>query len=110
MTEKRFKVINISENGMKGLFKLGNDNLSVYDVARLLNELWEENEELKSENIDLRKDLGEFEKSINIQGLIGENEQLKHQNELLSDELEQCKAVINNRWSEYLKKKGVEDE
>ena len=34
-----------------------------------------------------------------------ENEELKHQNELLSDELEQCKAVINKKWSEYLKKK-----
>lgn len=49
MTEnKRFGVINISKNGMKGLFKLGNDNLSVYDVARLLNELLEENEQLKA--------------------------------------------------------------
>ena len=50
MTEKRFKVINISKNGMKGLFQLGNDNLSVYDVARLLNELLEENEQLKQRN------------------------------------------------------------
>ena len=49
MTEKQFKVINISKNGMRGLFKLGNDNLSVYDVARLLNELLEENEQLKKE-------------------------------------------------------------
>ena len=49
MTEnKRFGVINISKNGMKGLFQLGNDNLSVYDVARLLNELLEENEQLKA--------------------------------------------------------------
>ena len=48
VTEKRFGVINISKNGMKGLFQLGNDNLSVYDVARLLNELLEENEQLKA--------------------------------------------------------------
>lgn len=87
--------------------KMLDDITSAY--VDLLNESWEENEQLKSENIDLRKDLGEFEKSINIQGLIGENEQLKHQNELLSDELEQCKAVIEKRWSEYLKKKELKE-
>lgn len=36
-----------------------------------------------------------------------ENEQLKHQNELLEEELLQCKAVINKKWSEYLKKKEL---
>ena len=41
--------------------------------------------------------------------LYEENEQLKHQNELLSDELEQCKAVINKKWSEYLKKKELKE-
>ena len=46
---KRFTVTNISANGMKGLFKLGNDILSVYDVVRLINELLEENEELKQQ-------------------------------------------------------------
>jgi hypothetical protein len=49
MTEKQFTVTNISENGMKGLFKLGNDTLSIYDVARLINELLEENEQLKQD-------------------------------------------------------------
>ena len=49
MSEKRFKVTNISENGTTGLFWLGKDNLSVYDVVRLLNELHEENKELKEE-------------------------------------------------------------
>ena len=38
--------------------------------------------------------------------LYEENEQLKREKELLSDELEQCKAVIDNRWKEYLDKKG----
>lgn len=34
MTEKkRFKVTNISDNGNTGLFWLGKDNLSVYDVV-----------------------------------------------------------------------------
>ena len=37
--------------------------------------------------------------------LYDENQQLKYKNELLSDELEQAKAVINKKWSEYLKKK-----
>lgn len=49
MTEKQFKVTNISENGNTGLFWLGKDNLSVYDIACLLNEFAEENEELQSE-------------------------------------------------------------
>ena len=40
-----------------------------------------------------------------LNSLADENKQLKHQNELLSDELEQCKAVIDKRWREYLKKK-----
>ena len=34
-----------------------------------------------------------------------ENKELKIKNDLLSDELEQAKAVINKKWSEYLKKK-----
>ena len=32
---------------------------------------------------------------------------LKYENELLKDELEQCRAVIDKKWSEYLKKKEV---
>ena len=42
--------------------------------------------------------------------LLKENEQLKYQNEMLSDELQQCKAVINKEWSKYLKKKEKEVE
>jgi len=86
MAEKRFKVTNISSNGMTGLFWLGKDKLSVYDVVKLLNELFED-----------------------VKRLEEENEQLKNQNELLSDELEQCKAVIDYRWSEYLKKKEEQE-
>ena len=37
--------------------------------------------------------------------LAEENKELKIKNDLLSDELEQAKAVINKKWSEYLKKK-----
>ena len=47
--------------------------------------------------------------AILLNALHEENEQLKNQNELLSDELEQCKAVIDYRWSEYLKKKGEQE-
>ena len=41
--------------------------------------------------------------------LLEQNEKLKRENELLSDELEQCKAVINKKWSEYLKKKELSE-
>ena len=61
MSEKRFKVTNISENGTTGLFWLGKDNLSVYDIVRLINELYDENEQLKKENYELHKRLGDFE-------------------------------------------------
>lgn len=84
MTENQFKVTNISSNGMTGLFWLGKDKLSVYDVVKLLNELFGD-----------------------VKRLEEENGQLKYQNELLSDELEQCKAVVNKKWSEYLKKKEL---
>lgn len=48
MIENKFRCTNISENGNTGLFWLGKDNLSVYDIVRLLNELTDENEQLKS--------------------------------------------------------------
>lgn len=117
MTEKRFKVTNISSNGMTGLFWLGKDKLSVYDVVKLLNELFEENKKLESElnrQTEITTNLGDFREFIteeqvklndDYNNLKKENKQLKNQNELLSDELEQCKAVIDNKWSEYLKEK-----
>lgn len=78
MTEKRFKVTNISENGNTGLFWLGKDNLSVYDVVRVLNELYDENKELQGrinrqyqeykklekENNELKYHLNETEKEL----------------------------------------------
>ena len=121
MTEKQFKVTNISSNGMTGLFWLGKDKLSVYDVVNLLNELFEENKKLESElnrqteittNLeDFREFITEEQVKLNddYNNLKKENEQLKNQNELLSDELEQCKAVIDYRWSEYLKKKEEQE-
>lgn len=38
-----------------------------------------------------------------------ENEKLKYENEILSEELEQCKAVIDKTWSEYLRKKELQE-
>lgn len=68
MTEKRFKVTNVSINGMVGLFKLGNDSISVYDVVRLVNELLEENKQLKEENEQLKS------KNNMLKVTIGRNE------------------------------------
>lgn len=44
-----------------------------------------------------------------LNGLHEENSLLKYQNEILNDELDQCKAVINNKWREYLQKKEVKE-
>ena len=54
MTEKQFQCTNISSNGMTGLFWLGKDQISVYDVLKILNDLLEENEQLKKENATLK--------------------------------------------------------
>ena len=74
MTEKRFEVTNISTNGMTGLFKLGNDTLSVYDVARLVNELLEENEQLKQQIKIFEKFLEVNELSIDWDEFCGVDE------------------------------------
>ena len=65
-------------------------------------------ERLENENEQLKHQLQqqEMEYATTCNRLAEENEQLKRENELLSDELEQCKAVIDNRWKEYLDKKG----
>lgn len=42
-----------------------------------------------------------------LNALHEENIALKYKNELLQDELKQCKAVIDNKWSEYLKEKEL---
>ena len=44
-----------------------------------------------------------------IDDLRKENKELKIKNDLLSDELEQAKAVIHKKWDEYLKKKELEE-
>lgn len=62
--------------------------------GQMINELLEENKELKMK-------VGEQQSTI---------QSLQNENELLKDEIEQCRAVLENRWSEYLKKKGIFDE
>ena len=80
-------------------------------IVNWLNELNDENKQLKNM---VRHSYVEHKRCVNnyvdkIKEVEKENERLKHQNELLSDELEQCKAVINKKWSEYLKKKGLQE-
>ena len=86
MMEKQFKVTNISPNGMTGLFWWGKDNLSVYDITKLLNDLIEENEELISALKEL-KEIGDYQ-AYRIQELDDENEQLRQQ--LLYDGTDVC--------------------
>jgi hypothetical protein len=90
MTEKRFILIDGVKKGThSGIW----DNLK-QNNQRVGDELW----------------VGEVVAMLNEGiAIVEEKEQLKHQNELLSDELEQCRAVIDNRWSEYLKKKELEE-
>ena len=56
---------------------------------------------------ELESVLEVYEDSLNK--LEKENKELKIKNDLLSDELEQAKAVINKKWDEYLKKKELSE-
>lgn len=89
---KRFKVTNISENSMSGSFWLGKDNLSVYDIVRLLNELDSENQKLKQDCDNLIDDNTELVIELNqdskkLKELLEENEKLKFQNSNLMKEV-----------------------
>ena len=57
--------------------------------------------------IQFLKQVGEQDKAF--KKLKKENKELKIKNDLLSDELEQAKAVINKKWDEYLKKKELSE-
>ena len=85
MTEKRFEII----------------KSAIIDGARVIKD--NENKYTFATTFETAT-LVNYRKALNE--LNDENEQLKRENELLSDELEQCKAVIDNRWKEYLDKKG----
>lgn len=54
MSEKRFKFICDDE---KCFFKDGNKALYCYEVVDLLNSLSDENEQLKNENVKMKKEL-----------------------------------------------------
>lgn len=108
MTEKRFMLDDTGE-----LIDLNNHKFIDYgdECCNLLNELAEKNQQLKQEikgfescghNWGLLYD----EAKNKVEELSKENKELKIKNDLLSDELEQAKAVINKKWNEYLKKKG----
>ena len=103
MTEKEgFKVTNISENGNTGLFWIGKDNISVYDVVRLVNDLLEENEQLKIQLQNTSTQRDEFHHGARENAnRVGE---LEKENRQLKEEIEQYKAVIDTKWSKYLKK------
>ena len=113
MTEKRFEFreVNITAIVPKVYDTKKQQYANLFECVHWLNDLHEENEELKKILEFLRNDnatdiLNVLNSQENqIWELKEENEQLKNQNELLSDELEQCKAVIDNKWGEYLKKK-----
>lgn len=74
----------------KGLLKLRYKHSNLHDMCC----------DLECENNNLKKDVDFLEE---------QNKKLKIENELLSDELEQCKAVIAKKWSEYLKKKELSE-
>ena len=120
MTEKRFRVEKQTFDGycivdthFDGYYAYEKQDLE--KLCENLNDLSEENEKLKKIFGFLRNDnatdiLNVLNSQENqICELKKENEQLKNQNKLLSDELEQCKAVIDYRWSEYLKKKEEQE-
>lgn len=92
-----------------------------FDVQEDLEQIRKEYDELHEEKeileVQLRSANNEIDKLVSEINMLTdtchdcckeireENRQLKYKNEILSDELEQCKAVINKKWSEYLKKK-----
>ena len=102
---KQFTLLEDTNGGLDTVLEtMVKDNgkfLTHKECCDLLNNLTEENEVCKQAYQEVKSD------AIRLKN---ENEQLKYQNEMLSDELQQCKAVINKEWSKYLKKKEKEVE
>ncbi len=116
MTEKRFKVIrksngaydhsywlNDSESELDSVFDEGywfhDDVKGVNMFCDLLNSLNDENEQLRNmvvHNYDERKRV--------INNYVDKIKELEKENGQLKKELEQCRAVIDKRWREYLNK------
>lgn len=119
----------MSENSYSYIIEYGNTNFykngKVMTSSEVLNELEvkdmvinqfsEENQQLRNTIARLQlinkklkdKDYRNYKKRI--QELQKENKELKIKNDLLSDELEQAKAVIHKKWDEYLKKKELSE-
>ena len=132
MTEKRFELsksdikdFRIYDYAKEDAYFIDCDKHTGSCLVSLLNQLNDENEKLKQQSDNKQKHIVTLENKIGRMreaihklewlsthrnaDLQRENRQLKHQNELLSDELEQCRAVIDNRWSEYLQKKELRE-
>ena len=79
------------------------DDWETIEVQSIIDEnarLRTENEQLKKALMEL-KEIGDYQEG-RIKELFDENDQLQ-------EELLQCKAVIDNRWSEYLQKKEEQE-
>ena len=72
-----------------------------------LNELAEENKQYHEWLDSLREELSLADRDNTA--LEKENKELKIKNDLLSEELEEAKAVIHKKWGEYLKKKELQE-
>ena len=72
----------------------------------IVNKQYEELQRLKQENEEFKKALVELKEIGDYQE--GRIKELSDENDQLQEELLQCKAVIDNRWSEYLQKKELD--
>lgn len=109
MTEKRYFALLMEDGYIYPTFFDRENNDKEIDVDTVVD-LLNENEKLKCQ---IAEDFNQsncitVQKSI-INDLKKQNEELKYENRLFSEELEQCKAVIEKRWSEYLRKKELSE-
>lgn len=112
MTEKRFKITksklvqnaHVIEDGKKQFTfpTLVGDNRGLIGYEKALNELSEENEQLKQ---SFDKSLLNHTKTCDEYRILSKkNKRLTEENEELKQEIEEHKAVINREWNKYLKK------
>jgi hypothetical protein len=116
MTEKQFKVTNRFDNTNEHIITITDTvTTEIYcmDTEFEANSLCEKLNSLVEENIHLKQITSQFKlgdiinlKFANrvINGQRKTIRELRNENELLKTELDQCKALINNKWSEYVEK------